>query len=272
MPSAWAFLMNSMVRSVTSSSMVSMRFLVSGPVSSMRPSAKEWITPRGRGSSSGGRSCGIVRVFRLLLGVEVIEVAVELVKAVIARQELVLVAQVVLAELAGDIAVRLEQFGDGRVFGLQAEFGARHTHLGQPGADWVLAGDKGCPPCGAALLGVVVGEFDPFSGDAVDVGRLVAHRTAVVVADVVPANVVSPQDQDVRFSVGHCVPSLGCLGVAFWRLPHVIAVGDDRRWTMDGCSCVVGHCSSFGCTGARGRPAPVLRRFRFRSGRCQPWH
>ena len=32
---------------VTSSSIVSMRFLVSGPVSVIRPSAKLWITPRG---------------------------------------------------------------------------------------------------------------------------------------------------------------------------------------------------------------------------------
>jgi hypothetical protein len=45
-----AFLARSMKSSalaLTSSSMVSMRFLVSGPVSVMRPSAKLWMTPRG---------------------------------------------------------------------------------------------------------------------------------------------------------------------------------------------------------------------------------
>ena len=45
-----AFLARSMKSSalaVTSSSMVSMRFLVSGPVSVILPSAKLWITPRG---------------------------------------------------------------------------------------------------------------------------------------------------------------------------------------------------------------------------------
>jgi len=137
---------------------------------------------------------GVVWVFRLLFGVEVVEVAIELVKAMVARQEFVLVAQVVLAELAGGIAVGLEQLGNRRVFGLQAEVSAGETHFGQSGADWVLAGDKGRPPGCAALLGVIVGEFDPFPGDAIDIGRFVAHRAPVVVADVVPANVVSPQD------------------------------------------------------------------------------
>jgi hypothetical protein len=39
--------MKSSALTVTSSSMVSIRFLVSGPVSVMRPSAKLWMTPRG---------------------------------------------------------------------------------------------------------------------------------------------------------------------------------------------------------------------------------
>ena len=46
----------------------------------------------------------IVRVLRLLLGVEVVEVAEELVEAVLGREELILVPQVVLAELAGGVA------------------------------------------------------------------------------------------------------------------------------------------------------------------------
>ena len=39
--------MKSSAFSVTSRSIVSMRFLVSGPVSVIRPSAKLWMTPRG---------------------------------------------------------------------------------------------------------------------------------------------------------------------------------------------------------------------------------
>jgi hypothetical protein len=50
----------------------------------------------------------IVAVLGLLLGVEVVEVAEELVEAVVGRQVLVEVALVVLAELAGGVALRLE--------------------------------------------------------------------------------------------------------------------------------------------------------------------
>ena len=57
----------------------------------------------------------VVDVLRLLLGVEVVEVAEELVEAVHRRQVLVAVAEMVLAELAGGVAERLEQLGDGRV-------------------------------------------------------------------------------------------------------------------------------------------------------------
>ena len=48
----------------------------------------------------------VVLVLRLLLGVEVVEVAEELVEAVHGGQELVAVAEVVLAELAGGVALR----------------------------------------------------------------------------------------------------------------------------------------------------------------------
>ena len=106
----------------------------------------------------------VVRILGLFLGVEVVEVAEELVEAVHRRQELVLVAEVVLAELAGGVAERLEQLGDGRVFRLQADVGAGHADLGQAGADRVLAGDERGAAGGAALLGVVVGEGDAFVG------------------------------------------------------------------------------------------------------------
>ena len=50
----------------------------------------------------------IVGVFGLLFGVQVVEVAEELVEAVQGRQELVLVAQMVLAELSRLVAQRLK--------------------------------------------------------------------------------------------------------------------------------------------------------------------
>ena len=49
----------------------------------------------------------------------------------------------------------------------------------------------------AALLRVGVGEERAFLRDAVDVRRLVAHDAEVVGADVVDADVVAPDDEDV---------------------------------------------------------------------------
>src|SRR5215471_939682 len=65
----------------------------------------------------------IVRQLWLFLGVEVVEVAVKLVKAVNSGQVLVAVAKVVLAELSGRVAERLEQLGDRRIFLLQTQRG-----------------------------------------------------------------------------------------------------------------------------------------------------
>ena len=67
----------------------------------------------------------VVGMGRVLHRVEVIEVAEELVEAVDGRQELVAVAQVVLAELAGGIAHRLEGRGDGRRLRRHADRRAR---------------------------------------------------------------------------------------------------------------------------------------------------
>ena len=144
----------------------------------------------------------IVRVLRLLLGVEVVEVAEELVEAVVGRQELVLVAEVVLAELAGRVAERLQHLGDGGVFGLQADVRPRQPDLGQSGADRRLAGDEGGAPGGAALLAVPVGEERALLRDAVDVGRPVAHHPEVVGAHVQPADVVGHDHEDVGLVAG----------------------------------------------------------------------
>src|SRR5262249_30488642 len=57
----------------------------------------------------------IVRMFRFVLRVEMIEVAEELVEAVHCRQEFVAVAEVVLAELSGRVALWLQQLGNGRI-------------------------------------------------------------------------------------------------------------------------------------------------------------
>ena len=142
-------------------------------------------------------------MLRLLLGVQVVEIAEELVEAVIGRQHLVAVTEVVLAELTRHVAVLLEQPGDGRVFLLHAFRRAGQSDLGQTGAHRRLAGDECGAAGGAALLAVPVGEHRAFVGDAVDVRRLVAHHAHVVGADVELADVVTPDNQDVGFVLCH---------------------------------------------------------------------
>jgi hypothetical protein len=93
-------------------------------------------------------------------------------KPVHRRQEFVAVAEVVLAELAGGVAERLQRLGDGDVLRLQAERRARQADLGVAGAQTGLAGDERRAARRAALLGVVVGEHHAFARDAIDVRRL----------------------------------------------------------------------------------------------------
>jgi hypothetical protein len=134
----------------------------------------------------------------------VVEVAEELVEAVIGRQHLVAVAEVVLAELAGGVAERLQQLGDRRILGLQADGRAGDADLAQPGPVHGLPGDERRPSSRAALLAVGVGEQHAFFGEAVDVGRAVAHQPAGVAAEVGLADVVAPDDEDVRLlGLGH---------------------------------------------------------------------
>ncbi|MNP64272.1 hypothetical protein D3C76_1597550 [compost metagenome] len=77
---------------------------------------------------------GPVRTLRLFFGVEVIQVAEELIETVVGRQVLVAVTEVVLAELAGGIALGLEGLGEGDVAFLDTDRRPRHADLGQAGA------------------------------------------------------------------------------------------------------------------------------------------
>ncbi len=144
----------------------------------------------------------IVIGLRLLFRVEVIEIAEELVEAVIGRQVLVPVAKMVLAELAGGIAVVLQQIGDGRAPLRYAVIGAGHADGQKTRSERVLPEDERRASGRAALLGVVVREQRAFLGDAIDVGRLVPHHAQVVGADVAPSHVVAPDHQDVRLFLG----------------------------------------------------------------------
>ena len=77
----------------------------------------------------------VVRIFGFFLGIEMVEVAKELIKAVRSWQKLVFVAEVVLAELTCGIAKRLENFCDTRVFGTQTDVCTGQANLCQARAD-----------------------------------------------------------------------------------------------------------------------------------------
>ena len=149
----------------------------------------------------------VVRRLRLLLGVQVVEVAEELVEPVRGWEKVVLVAQMVLAELSRRISQGLEQLGDRRVLGLQSDVGSRHPDLAQTRSVAALSGDERGAAGGAALLAIGIGEAHPLVGDAVDVRRAVSHQSVAVAAQVADSDVVSPDDEDVRLlGGGHAVP------------------------------------------------------------------
>ncbi len=147
-----------------------------------------------------GRVLRIVGQLRLFLGVEVVEVAEELIEAVHGRQRGVAIADVVLAELAGDIAEVLEQAADRGIELAHAHRRTGEADLAQSASHDVLAGEERRAAGRAGLLAVVVLEFDAFLGDAVDVRGLVAHQAIGVGADVGDADVVAPDDEDVRLA------------------------------------------------------------------------
>src|SRR5260370_3082353 len=93
----------------------------------------------------------------------------------------------------------------------------RRGILVHSGEDGRLAGEESGASCGAALLRVPAEEHRAFFADAIDVGRLVAHVTAVVDAGVIPTDVVTHDDQDVGLlrtagllRVGHSLSDRVC--------------------------------------------------------------
>jgi hypothetical protein len=68
-------------------------------------------------------------VFGFLFCVEMVEVAEELVKAVIGRKKFVAVAQVVLAKLSGRVTKRLDRLRNSDVPWLQPRGATRHSYL-----------------------------------------------------------------------------------------------------------------------------------------------
>ena len=138
---------------------------------------------------------------RVFHRVEVIEVAEELVEAVDGGQELIQIAEVVLAELAGGVALRFERGGDRASLCWYADLGTGLADRGHAGANRKLAHDEVRATRRATGLGVVVGEQHSFLGELVEVRRPPGHHAAMVGADVPHADVIAHDEEDVGFLV-----------------------------------------------------------------------
>ena len=143
----------------------------------------------------------VVRMRRVFHRVQVIEVAEELVEPVDGGQELIEIAQMVLAELPGGVALRFERGGDRAGFRRDADLGTRLADRGHAGADGQFAHDEVRATRRAARLGVVVGEQHSLLGHLVEVRRSPGHHAAMVGADVPHADVIAHDEQDVWFFV-----------------------------------------------------------------------
>ena len=140
-----------------------------------------------------------VREAHPLHRIQVIQIAPELVEAVRGRQRVGVVAQVVLAELAGVVAEIAQEPGERRRAGPQVGRAAGQLRRDHAGAQRMHAGEEGVAPRGAALLGVVVHEHRALLADAVDVRRFADHQAAVVDARLHPADVIAHDEEDVGF-------------------------------------------------------------------------
>ena len=151
----------------------------------------------GRNNRLLGRALVDVGEAHPLHRVEVIEVAPEFLEAMRGRQSVGVVAEVVLAELAGVVAEVMQELGEGRRAGPEVGGAARELRRDHAGPERGHAGEEGVTTRRAALLGVVGHELRTFIADAVDVRRLANHQSLVVDARLHPADVIAHDEQDV---------------------------------------------------------------------------
>jgi hypothetical protein len=135
-----------------------------------------------------------------------------------AGQEFVQVTKMVLAELAGGVANRLQNRGNGYRLSGQADFRSCLAYRGHAGADRQFAGDEVRTARRATRLGVIVGKQHALLGEFVEVRRPAGHQAAVVGPDVPHADVVAHDDDDLRFLRVGCLRKYGSTRVRIkWR-------------------------------------------------------
>src|ERR1700691_4135267 len=114
-----------------------------------------------------------------------------------ARQVLVQIAEMVLAELGRFVALHLQDGGESDGLCWKSYVGAGLSDGGETSADRQLAGDEVGATRRATRLGVIVGKYHPLGGELIEIGSLARHDPTIVSADVEPADVVAHDDDDV---------------------------------------------------------------------------
>ena len=181
----------------------------------------------------------VVEPIRIGHGVEMIEVTEELVEAVHRRQILVQVAKMVLAELPGRIAVRLQHGGERHGLIRQADVGSGLADSRQSGTQRDFAGDEIRAAGRAARLGVIVGEPHAFGGELVEIRRLAGHDAMVIGADVEPAHIVTHDDENVWL-------------FSRWGVASVAALAQIRAARTDSADAAASACRRAACCAVSG--------------------
>src|SRR6266516_981660 len=112
-----------------------------------------------------------------------------------------MVAEMVLAELAGAVAQIVEERGESGRPGPQVGRAARELRRDHARAQRIHAREEGVAPGRATLLSVVGHHDRAFVRNPVDVWRFPDHQAAMITARLHPADVIAHYEEDVRFLV-----------------------------------------------------------------------
>ena len=139
----------------------------------------------------------IVEPVRIGHGVEVIQITKEFIEAVQRRQVFVQVAEMVFPKLSRGVAHRLQYQRCCHGLVRHADVGASLADRRKARAQRDLPGDEVGAAGGAARFRVVVGEAHAIGGELVEIRRLAGHDALVIGADIVHADVVTHDDDNV---------------------------------------------------------------------------
>jgi hypothetical protein len=131
-------------------------------------------------------------------GVQVIQVAPELVEAVDGRQKLVAITEMIFAELARCVAHRFQHCCNGRRLRRYPDGGTSLSDGREAGSNREFAGDEVRASGGTTRFRIIVGEAHALVGHLVQMRRSTGHDALIVDTNVRLADVIAHDDDDVR--------------------------------------------------------------------------